>query len=261
MDRYEVLVPMRIALALATEMKIPRLLLTTLLVASLPGCGGIPSVRDDVTGDGLTVPTLVGVAEGEMEIRLFGAVDNNDAIGVANALAQGAKVDTVDIYGSTPLMWASSRGQEDVVALLLEYGADPNYLNSLLRTNPLIVAAQFGQGNVIRQLVEAGADIDASPIGDTQAIHIAVAHNQPESIHALAEMGADVNSIDRRPPIVLAAQYGWVEAATALLEEGADPLIVFSGSNTAAGIARGFGFPEVAEVIESYYPENRDTDD
>lgn len=225
------------------------------IALALVGCASLPSARDDVIGDGMSIPTLLDPEAGELEIRLFDAVDDNDAIGVANALVLGAEIDPVDIYGSTPLMRASSRGQDDVVALLLQYGADPNFVNPIFHTTPLLVASQFGQGDVIRRLVTAGADLEVTPYGRTRAIHVATMNDQPEAIRALAELGADVNAVDFRPPLVLAARLGYLECARALLDNGADPLIVFSGRNTAAQVARNFNFPELAELIESYYPD------
>ena len=38
-------------------------------------------------------------------------------------LSHGAKVNTSDKYGTTPLIWASRKGHQDIVRKLLEVGA------------------------------------------------------------------------------------------------------------------------------------------
>jgi uncharacterized protein len=45
-------------------------------------------------------------------------------------LAAGSIVDSTDCFGNTPLWRATFRGHNDVVALLVEYGADPDLKNN-----------------------------------------------------------------------------------------------------------------------------------
>lgn len=52
-------------------------------------------------------------------------------------LESGAKVDTKNIDGETPLSLASRAGHTDVVKLLLEAGADVRSMNNYGQTPPL----------------------------------------------------------------------------------------------------------------------------
>lgn len=60
----------------------------------------------------------------------------------------------------TPLQTAARHGQDDVVAFLVEKGADVNVADGEGYT-PLHLAAKGGFHSVVKQLVKAGANVDA----------------------------------------------------------------------------------------------------
>ncbi len=62
-----------------------------------------------------------------------------------------------DAGGTTPLGWAALSGHADVVAWLLEQGADAEKAN-FEGSTPLHGAVFFGRDEVVRQLLQAGAD-------------------------------------------------------------------------------------------------------
>jgi hypothetical protein len=69
-----------------------------------------------------------------------------------------ADVEAVDMFGWTPLFWASSLGGKlAVVRELLARGADPNTVTIYGKT-PLIESSRSGQVEVVRALLDAGAD-------------------------------------------------------------------------------------------------------
>ena len=63
--------------------------------------------------------------------------------------------------GVTCLMYACCSGHTDVVAVLLEGGADPNVM-SPAGTNALMGAVTKGHAEVVRLLLQAGAQVDAA---------------------------------------------------------------------------------------------------
>ena len=74
----------------------------------------------------LTIALTLGTAAGH---DLFGSAQAGDAEDVAAALAAGGSVHEVDELGHTPLLLAVWHNTADVVALLLDAGADPHYAN------------------------------------------------------------------------------------------------------------------------------------
>ena len=79
---------------------------------------------------------------------------------------------TLDSSGSTPLHVAASNGHAEVVALLLENGADPNAKNRIDVT-PLHMAAMDGHLPVVELLVAHGADVNARQCANQTALHLA----------------------------------------------------------------------------------------
>ena len=67
----------------------------------------------------------------------------------------GASVNVTDGDGNTPLHWASKRGDNGIVAFLLENGADPSVAGDG-GTTPLHWACSHGHGATAELLVEAG---------------------------------------------------------------------------------------------------------
>jgi ankyrin repeat protein len=76
------------------------------------------------------------------------------------ALLAGGAVPDGDPRGGSPLEAAINKGREDVVAVLLEFGADPNRKNEKGDT-PLHMAAHLEHQVIYRQLVACGADENA----------------------------------------------------------------------------------------------------
>jgi ankyrin repeat protein len=61
--------------------------------------------------------------------------------------------------GSTPLHVASIQGEQDIVSLLIQHGADVNALGGDHQITPLHGAAASGHVDVAKDLVAAGADL------------------------------------------------------------------------------------------------------
>ncbi len=135
----------------------------------------------------------------------------------------GAAVNAADTQGKTALMYAASKGNTQVVRLLLEAGADVNFANRRGET-ALLEAACYGRAGAIRALLQAGADVNArDKDGKTPLLMAAYWSSQlnlresmdPDCVPALLQAGADANAVDEqgRTARVLAeyaAFQGWL---------------------------------------------------
>ena len=67
-------------------------------------------------------------------------------------------VNSTDEYGGTALYRACFAADEDMVAMLLKEGADPNIIPSNGAVTPLYVAAHKKAWGIVSKLLKAGAD-------------------------------------------------------------------------------------------------------
>lgn len=155
--------------------------------------------------------------------RLVEAAEAGDAGVVTTRLADGAPVDALDgLFGWAALHYAANSSHADIVAILLDAGADPDMASRFDET-ALDLAASAGAQDVVDLLIAAGADIHRDTIGWT-ALHAAAARGEVGVIGRLLGAGALVdarNSIGETP-LIEAAANGRTAAVEAFLAAGAD---------------------------------------
>ncbi len=161
-------------------------------------------------------------------------------------LDHGAEVNTVDLQGGTPLMWASEFGQFGVVQALLAHGADPALRDkrgwtaldwaaqmgqddavALLRDrSPMNIyeAAQFGDVARLRASLSAGEDPNVTDSSGTTPLMKAAASGSLPTLRLLLDHGADVRRKrkDGTTALHFAAMNGYASLAALLLDRGAD---------------------------------------
>jgi len=95
-----------------------------------------------------------------------------------------------DCYGQTPLSLAARWGREEVVRLLLDYGADIEARDSQGQT-PLSSAAGWGRETVVRLLLDCGADMEALDDEGKTPLKCAEEHMHEGVVRLLLDHGAD----------------------------------------------------------------------
>src|SRR5438552_75639 len=108
-------------------------------------------------------------------------------------LRAGAKPDTADDHGVTPLARACENTSVGVVEKLLEAGGDPNAAQTSGQT-PLMIAARTGNVQVVKALLAHGANVNAVTTETTNsALMWAVAGRHPDVVRVLIEAQANVH--------------------------------------------------------------------
>src|SRR5438034_11798976 len=106
-------------------------------------------------------------------------------------------VDAKEMFASTPLLLAVSKGHVDTVSLLLDNGANIHTVHSVgfFRDTPIHFAANRGDIRMTRLLLDRGAHVNLPNNAGRTALHCAVAQfvdrDDAALISLLLERGAD----------------------------------------------------------------------
>ena len=114
----------------------------------------------------------------------------------------GFDVNTRYEYNSTPLIYASMLGLEDIVQVLIDANAQVNLVDDSEST-ALHEAARNTDLDIVKMLVNAGAIVDKKNIYDRTPLHVATVYGRVAVVEYLVSKGADVNAVDFRGSSVL----------------------------------------------------------
>ena len=156
---------------------------------------------------------------------LAGAIKNGQRAAALEMIAKkSADVNATEADGTTPLLWAASMNDADLVQRLLKAGAHPNVHNNL-GTTPLSEAAFNANTEMIQALLDAGADSNAAdPDGQTPLMLVARTANVGAAKLLLAK-GAKVNVKEaqrQQTPLMWAAAESQAPMMRELLAHGAE---------------------------------------
>ena len=156
--------------------------------------------------------------------------------------------------GDTLLHEAVANSSDEIVKLLLSWGADVNAKGTGGLT-PFHWAAQRGDGEIIGLLRASGADANArGDGGGTPLYHLALYGSHPDAVKRLVAAGADVNAREDRGRTALywAVWMQKVDMATALLQNGADVNVKDDKGLTPLDLAVANRDNELAELLKHH---------
>jgi ankyrin repeat protein len=158
-----------------------------------------------------------------------------------------------DHNGNTPLMWASSLGNEQLVEALLDQGATVNMQNFVGET-ALFLAAARGFDRICSLLIENGADFRIATLDGSSPLHIASASGHTEVIRVLFSRGAYVNVADEEgdTPLHYAVREGHRHVVELLVKQcAADVTSRNDDSESPLDLAMELGENGIAQVLSS----------
>jgi len=176
----------------------------------------------------------------------------NERMVVENAPYEN--LNTRDHNGNTPLMWAASQGNEQLVEALLDQGALVNMQNFAGET-ALYIAAARGFDRICALLIEHGGDARYSTIDGATPVHIAAASGHLEVLKTLISKGAFVNGTDEEGDSAL--HYAIREGQRAVIELlvkhfGADASAKNEDLESPLDLAIELGENEIAEFLSKF---------
>jgi ankyrin repeat protein len=158
---------------------------------------------------------------------------HNAVLGISREAVQKAAVackstiDEPDLYGRTPLHWATLIGEESIIRTLLYYGADPTK-GDMNGASPLHLTIAADSLPCVRILLDGGGNIEQLDRFGSAPIHWASHIGAVSSLGRLLECGADINSRSSigEPPLYFANRGLQLEVVKCLITCGASTNIV-----------------------------------
>jgi uncharacterized protein len=124
--------------------------------------------------------------------RIHQAIQSGDITKVQEYIQAGDNIEECTYHGMSPVELAVEQEEPEIMQLLLNSGADPNFSQS---ETPLVTAVGRSNLDIVRLLVDAGADINNDAFGHSALIE-AVHQGCMEIVMFLVEQGADINALD-----------------------------------------------------------------
>ncbi|HYD17541.1 MAG TPA: ankyrin repeat domain-containing protein [Patescibacteria group bacterium] len=195
-----------------------------------------------------------GADDSAKQAGLAQAVEDRDFEAIRKAVKDGANLDPICEFDDIckPLARVAHAGDQELVALLLELGADIDGFSAFDEV-PLIYAIGNDKRDVAKYLVEKGADVNRSSAFAATPFLGAVSTGDLELATLMLPKGADVNrrylalNSNAKPgdmgnrPLEAAINAGSSEMVMLLLKNGADPALTGKDgkSMTEIGLASG----------------------
>ncbi len=170
---------------------------------------------------------------------------------VNELLGAGAKVNSRDRNGDSPLNMAAAKGDEALVDALLTAGADVN-LGNLAGVTPVMGAAYSANAAVLRKLVNAGAKTEPLDRVKKNAATYAASSGCVDCLQELMRVGTPVNAAleNQLTLLMWAAAYGHEPAVRMLLSQGADREAKDNRGKTAADMAAEGNHPNIVSLLK-----------
>ncbi|KAJ7328220.1 actin- protein 3 [Desmophyllum pertusum] len=147
----------------------------------------------------------------------------------------GSRLDDVDKFGRSPLLWATTGNYVEVVKFLLQAGAS---VTSKGNWHALHEACKAGFTELVEVLIDAPSPVNNpthySGGAPWSPLHIAVRQGHLDCVKLLIRAGANVNSVNagRHTPLHEAAYRGYDAIMLELLLRGADPHVTSNQKRT-----------------------------
>ena len=150
----------------------------------------------------------------------------------------------------TPLNLAAEHGQVEVVALLLQLGADP-YIGDNENSMPMHLAAISGSIEIVEMLRDKGVDIDIPDDNGMTALLFAMSRRQIAMSNYLLGLGADpkVQTANGFTPIQMAAMSGNLDLVKLIVEKKADVNVCVESGVTPLHSALSYGHTEIVKYL------------
>jgi len=168
-------------------------------------------------------------------------------------LDKGADPNYADDSGTLPLTNAAYLGFDSAVKLLIKHGADMN-MRGIGGGTPLMVACIVQRTNTTKLLLQTGADVNLKGTNGTSALMLVAGDTNPNLplLRQLLDKKPKVNDVDveGRTALYHAVEHHNAEIAKLLMENGADPKISANNHISPFLLAQKHGYSDLIRIME-----------
>lgn len=170
----------------------------------------------------------------------FQAIELDDEHTVANLLRRGFDPNARDVRRQPAIIVALHKDSRKAAAVLLSSRKLKVEARNAKDESPLMMAALRGNLEAARSLIARDADVNKTGWTPLHYAASSGADDAPAMVALLLEHSAyiDAESPNGTTPLMMAAQYGKIDVARLLLQEGADPMLKNQLGLTALDFAR-----------------------
>lgn len=156
---------------------------------------------------------------------------------------------------------AIENGNDAIVELLLQNGAEANAKETLSKEYPLNMAATHGNVKIIKLLLDRRADVDIETKSGCTPLILASKHDHVLAAQCLLENKADVNKKDNygKSSLFYACRYGHLDIVKLLLKHKADITVVSDSGEDVLYMASLWGHFDVANELLNFAKYNDST--
>lgn len=156
---------------------------------------------------------------------------------------------------------AIENGNDAIVELLLQNGAEANAKETLSKEYPLNMAATHGNVKIIKLLLDRRADVDIETKTGCTPLILASKHDHVLAAQCLLENKADVNKKDNygKSSLFYACRYGHLDIVKLLLKHKADITVVSDSGEDVLYMASLWGHFDVANELLNFAKYNDST--
>ncbi|XP_057682876.1 ankyrin repeat and SAM domain-containing protein 3 [Corythoichthys intestinalis] len=204
--------------------------------------------------------SLVSAEELDVPLDLHTACSIGQYDVVAECIQRGeVDLNSKNIGGWTPLMYASYIGHDNIVNLLLEAGVNVNATTARGQT-PLMLAASCGNESIAYFLLQQGAELEVKDCRGWTALFHCTSTGHPQMVKFMLDNNADANV--REPgsgftPLMEAAASGHEIIVQYLLDHKVKADERNAKGETARALAMLYGNTKIASLIDSRSPRTK----
>ncbi len=197
------------------------------------------------------VKTILGRTLNTENLLLLRAIKNGRQDEIQALIDRGVCLDYRDANGNTPLIYPVRAKKIDTVRLLIQNGADIDYVNKLDQNAFSIAIMDPHRHEIAKLLVSLGANVNrVNRFGDTPIIQ-ASSLGLYESVSLLIDLGANINQRDKygRTSLMIAAKYDNISIVNLLISYAANINSKSKDGKTALLHATYHGNESVAKLL------------